>query len=69
VVLTMANSPRTWKTKALDGLLTVLADQLESAIDVVASINAPQRMDEILTLCINASALAKASQTVMAKPD
>jgi hypothetical protein len=58
-----------WKTGAVEGLLATLITQLEAAIELVASADGPQRMDDILGCCTYASAMAKATRTVLAQGD
>jgi len=54
-----------WKAEAIDGLLAALGTELEAAMEAVIDAKAEQRMPEIVTHCVKASALAIASQTIL----
>jgi hypothetical protein len=56
------------KQLALDAILTMLVGELELALDVATDIRAQNRFGELLTRCINATGLAKAGQTINARP-
>lgn len=58
---------------AIEAILIALADELEVALDAVASAvasaGAEKRFEEIVTRCRNAAALAQAGQMLAGKSD
>ncbi|MDP3631602.1 hypothetical protein [Phenylobacterium sp.] len=52
---------------AIEAILIALADDLEAALDAVASAGAERRFEEIMTRCGNAAALAQAGQLLTAR--
>ncbi len=54
---------------AIEAILIALADDLEAALDAVASAGAERRFEEIMTRCRNAAALAQAGQLLTARSD
>ncbi len=52
---------------AIEAILLALADDLEAALDAVASAGAERRFEEIMTRCSNAAALAQAGQLLTAR--
>lgn len=54
---------------AIEAILIALADDLEAALDAVASAEAERRFEEIMTRCRNAAALAQAGHLLTARSD
>lgn len=51
----------------IEAILIALADELEAALDAVASARAEERFEEVLTRCVNAAALAQAGQLLASR--
>jgi len=51
----------------LEDLVSLLTLELDGALRVFTSLEAPTRLAELLDRCFKASALAKATQTVLAR--
>lgn len=62
--MTQDHTPR---PEAIDVMLTSLISELDALMDLAVLPPAPTRFGPLLTRCINATALAKASQTLNAR--
>ena len=65
MVMTQDHTPCT--RDSLDTMLTSLVSELDALIDLAVMPASPSRFGDVLTRCINASALAKASRTLNAR--
>jgi len=63
-----SNNP-TPNVAAAQDLLDVLSDEINAILRVISSLEAPKRIAEILSHSVNASALATASRTLLARED
>ena len=64
----MENSIATHPNQAtLEDLVNLLTGELDGALKVFTSLEAPTRLAELLDHCFKAAALAKATQTVLAR--